>query len=327
MAPPRLLPASLALAALSWAPGGVPAAAASRTGARRLQAAQPKDPYEPNDALGSISVADARNTETSVLYGLENVTQGLKKSSTSLDLTKLSCTDMKKILRDLEMNLEKKHVEAHMAKLEASSFNMQNSKKLERQKKRLSKALRSTEVQDTNKAATKTYDAYQDLTAQHFQVMEQYALKCSVLEPYCDKGHKYVLEEYQKLGDAREVALSLAVEAGWLAAESEQELATSQNKADADLAFQKANAAQGNVWDREESLAAAINVKAAVCGESDGPWSTPSDGCGRTPKDPLMEAMLREEPDEFYRHWRNEIGRKAGLDPQYVKVDVTGCFG
>ena len=36
--------------------------------------------------------------------------------------------------------------------------------------------------------------------------------------------------------------------------------------------------------------------------------------------------MLKEDPRKFVRVWKEEIGRKAGVKPEYIRVD-SECLG
>lgn len=315
----------------------VGAVAAARSGALESKPKKKKelyrvpDVYEPSNEVGSVTAADMRNTETIVRFGHENVTQALKKSATDIDIAALSCAEISKILKKLELQIEKQQVEANERKFEAASFNAASSNALIKEKKRKSKHLRTTEADVTAKRAnaSKIMDQYEIASKQYMKILDTYTMKCGVTDKYCVKGQKYLLDEFTALKDARESAMALANEAGWLAAEAEADQATEKIKKKSELKFQEAWNSMSSVWEREMSLAAGINTKAAACGvvPPEGAWSAMGDGCGLKPGDPLMQAMLKEHPEEFYTHWQKEIGLKAGIDPTFVKVDILNCFG
>lgn len=296
-----------------------------------------EDTYEPSDVLGSISPADSRNTETVVHEGLDNVTKALNKAKTTIDLAEMTCAQIYDVVKELELKIERGQVEALEAKFEASQFNSGSSKNILKEKRGVAATHRAATaaVRDKNVEAVKTMDQFQSSSMQLKQIIEQYSLKCGAITDRlitnpgasCARGQRYILDDYRDLKEAREHVLGLATEAGWLAAEAEQLDATEKMKKAADLKLHEAKLAQDDLWEREESLAAAINVKAAACGvvEPAGDWATIGDGCGFKPNDPLMKALLRDNPGEFQMHWKKEIGRKAGIDPEFVKVSVTNC--
>lgn len=285
--------------------------------------------YPPDNVLGSISASDGVNTETIVHYGLENVTWALKKASTTLDLSSMSCAAVMTKLNAYEAEVEKDQVDAHSTRFDAARYNSEKAIKEEKEKRKKNKVfkLEKKDPKDPNKDAKKASDKYDEATALKFQMLEAYTLKCGKIMPYCIEGQKLLLEEFRVLQQARETAMALATEAGWLQAEAEGPMVTQAVKDNADIKLKEAYAAQSDVWDRETLLEASINVKAAACGVVPpmGAWGAIGDGCGLPPKDPLLQALLKDHPDEFYMHWKKHIGEVAGLDPSYVKVTVLPC--
>merc|ERR1740138_1509596 len=99
-------------------------------------------------------------------------------------------------------------------------------------------------------------DQYAMASKQYMKILDQYTMKCGVQANYhyCVKGQRYLLDEFQALKGARENAMSVAVEAGWLAAEAERDDATEKIKQASEAKFQDAWNTISSVWDREMSL-------------------------------------------------------------------------
>merc|ERR1719321_471479 len=122
------------------------------------------------------------------------------------------------------------------------------------------------------------------------------------------KYGKDLITGFKTLQTTKAEAESLMIEAGWLKAEGEQFGAAEQTKATAekrkDAAWRKA----GDVWDLEQRMSSGIMIKAAACGlrPPKGPWGDSKNACNLKPEDPFMQALLKEDPLEFIRRWREE---------------------
>merc|ERR550514_341203 len=70
-------------------------------------------------------------------------------------------------------------------------------------------------------------------------------------------------------------------------------------------------------------------LKAAACGlrPPATPWSVPADKCALPhPEDPVMRKLMVDDPPEFKRRWKEQIGKAVGIDPRYIRID-SDCLG
>lgn len=161
------------------------------------------------------------------------------------------------------------------------------------------------------------------------RVTEKYGLKCGASDEGCFDYGTELLDNFAKLMPMKKEVEGLVNEAGWLNGEAEMRLATPEQKETAklrkDAAFAKAKA----LFEFEKEVTAGVMIKAAACGTRPplGPWGTPQDGCDLKPEDPIMKALLTDDPQEFIRRWRAEIAKTAGIEEEYVHVDISQCLG
>jgi len=190
-------------------------------------------------------------------------------------------------------------------------------------------------VTDEQLAIDKHFDADKMSEELHLVVMEtlrateKFGLKCGASDEGCFDYGTELLDNFKKLIPMKKEVEGLVNEAGWLSGEAEMRLATPEQKETAklrkDAAFRKAH----EMWEFEKEVTAGVMIKAAACGTRPplGPWGTPQDGCDLKPEDPIMKALLTDDPAEFIRRWRAEIAKTAGIEEEYVHVDISQCLG
>merc|ERR1719359_567469 len=169
---------------------------------------------------------------------------------------------------------------------------------------------------------------YHDVELELLYIIEQFALKCGVKDKYCTKAGKDLNEQYVALGSVKANVASMMMVAGWLKAESEGFLVPAEKVTAAKMKFDNAWRAAKELYEMEQKVSYLVMLKAAACGLRPplGPWSVPVDGCDLRPEDPEMKKLLKEDPAEFLRRWKQTIGKAAGINPKYVRVD-SDCLG
>lgn len=311
----RLTPAATLLLAL------LPVVRAGTAGSLR-----PKGPLYPDQSedLGSISHDQATKTE-------EHVAKEAPKKpdidSVVVDLTGMECDQIKATANKIMYAYQGAKADAFWTKFEASKANSKSAK-LSADKGMDNKLKHEKGVTHLLDEAQKATELSQALYSEGLRVVEAFGLKCGATDRYCTKSGKDLIDKFAEFGDEKASAEALMVEAGWLKAESEAFGTTPEIKKQAkdreDEAWRKA----GDVWDYEQRVVTGIMIKAAACGlrPPRGPWGDAMEACNLKPEDPVMRALLKEDPQEFLRRWKEEIAEQIGISPNYVNVDVSGCF-
>jgi len=293
---------------------------------------KPLFPPKPgNDLVGSVDSDDTALTLKVILEGMESALEKFKKANAGL--AKLTCKELDDRREEMETVWDDLKEKALVASFNAAKANAFKSKEIEKQKKTLSRTVSTNarEVGSTmeeNKAARKTQEGYKETAILHMNVLEQYALKCGVKDKWCEIGDTAQNEKFKKLMRGVANVDARFTEAGWLRHQAVAEYATAGHKHSAEIRWGEAMRTVGEVWTDTKSLTFGLEVQTAACGlrPPSGPWATPSPKCNLKPSDPMMQALLRDDPQEFVRRWKEMIGKKAGLSPDKVVVDVSGCF-
>lgn len=282
------------------------------------------------DQVGVLSGADANITEHVVDFGYDAVMGLVRSPSLAVDLSQVSCGEAGEMFAEIETALERMKVTAALDKLTASRSNAQQSKNLRKQVRQTGAATapRNDGANSHVGEMANTQEAYRELYLRGVQVLEQFTLKCGKVDAYCQHQHDFLLNEFKDLQQAKEKSEDLAYEAGWMRAEADKVGSTEALKARAVDKLGEAQQSMSEIFSREQAFEAALHVKAAACGpmQPQAPWTVISDACSQTPEDPLMRAMLRERPSDFNKGWRERIGKASGIDPDLVRIEITGCL-
>jgi hypothetical protein len=281
-----------------------------------------------NDLVGSITPTDSAFTMKVVEEGWESVMDKFKKANDRF--MKMTCTELDAERDDLDKAYDEIKEKALMASFESARLNAVKSKDIAHQKATIGHAVQtlSDEQVAQTKAARKLQDGYEHATTLHLNALEQYALKCGVKDKWCEIGDTNLNMKFDKLRNEVSSVDAIFTEAGWLRNQAVSEMATAANKKAAELRWGAAMQQAGHVWAQTAGMGYGLEVQTAACGlrPPSGPWATPPAKCNLKPSDPMMQALLRDDPAEFVRQWKEVIGKKAGLSPDKVRVDVSGCF-
>jgi len=284
--------------------------------------------YAPDPMVGSVHGDDTRFTLQVVIEGFESSIEKFKKANARLQ--KMSCKELDDERQAMDDAWEKYKHGSLMATFEAARANAKKAKAMDHQKEQIS-ASRGSIADATakvNQAAKKGQADYINATMQHLNVLEQYALKCGVRDKWCVIGDSGNNKKFEKLQISTQGVDAVFTEAGWLRNQANGEYSTEADKKSAEIRWGTAMMKVGEVWADRASLGWGIEVTTAACGllPPSGPWAKGRDKCNLIPSDPMMQALLRDDPQEFIRHYKEIIGKKAGITPDKVVVDISGCF-
>jgi len=295
---------------------------------------KPLFPPKPgNDLVGSVDQDDTALTIKVVNEGFESAMEKFKKANARL--MKMTCKELDDERRKLDEAYEKVKEQALQASFQAAKQNAIRSREIEHQKSQVSKSVHDIgkDTFEQSEAAIKLQKDYSKATILHMNVLEQYALKCGVKSPssedkWCKLGDSVLNDKWGKLQHEVSSIDAIFTEAGWLRNEAVQDMATDATKKAAELRWGEAMRDVGKAWVDTASLGYGLEVQTAACGiiPPAGPWAKPPAKCNLKPSDPMMQALLKDDPAEFVRQWKEMIGKKAGLSPDKVVVDVSGCF-
>lgn len=296
------------------------AAAGASTGASTGLALLDNPPLYPDQSedLGSITRAEATHTEKFV----DKEVKKLTVDAVTTDVSGMDCDQLQEHLRGLVRNFERYQTLSFWKRFEATKL---NSMKADREKDEITDPKKVTAAYEDSQ---KESDVAHSLYMESLRLVEILGLRCGATDGYCLHYGKDLIDSYKELQTSKAEAEALMVEAGWLKAEAQMFGASPATKETAgdrkDAAWRKASA----VWDLEQRMASGIMIKAAACGmrPPKGPWGDSKNACNLKPEDPFMQALLKEDPLEFIRRWREEIAKQIGISPLYVKVDVSACF-
>lgn len=294
------------------------AAAAAHGGLRFTPGAPVKVPEGPtplypdrSEDLGSITPKEAKATETFIKKPIEKMKV---EDVYNAEADSMSCDDLETYVKDLLKKYEQARTKAFWLKFEVSKMSSkgEDRKKIDKKAEEVEKAVYLD----------------QKMHQESVRVVEMLGLKCGATDGYCAKQGKDLIQKFAKLAEAKSTSEALMVEAGWLQAETQVFGASKESKIDARNRKVEAWRQIGEVFDLEQQVANGITVKAAACGlrPPRGPWGDSKNACNLKPKDPVMQAILKEDPQEFIRRWREEIAKQIGISPKYVRIDVSKCF-
>lgn len=309
---PRLLVTALPLAAVVC---HVHSARVAKTNAT---AGQPPPLFTPSSSMGTLTLKDALHTEDVVHNGRK--VEGL---SSTKDLSKMSCDKMQEYVKKLKTRYERLKVQAATQQFSATRSNARNANEEDET------VDHEDVVIDKHWNADKMSQELERISLESLRVIEMYGLRCGATDESCYDYGMDLIRSFEKLDLSRKTVDGLLMEAGWLQAEAEAFLAPPETVKAAKTQYASAMKQAGDVADLEMKITSGVMVKAAACGYRPplGAWSIPADGCNLKPEDPIMKALLIDDPDEFIRRWKEEIGKMAGIPFEYVKVDVSPCFG
>jgi len=277
--------------------------------------ATPPPLYPPSFQMGSINVKQAIQTYDIVKNGRND------KVDMADDIDSWDCDKLSGYMDKLQTRYKKIKFEAGYGQYSASKEN--------------ARLVVNGVVTDEQLAIDKHFDADKMSEELHLVVMEtlrateKFGLKCGASDEGCFDYGTELLDNFKKLIPMKKEVEGLVNEAGWLSGEAEMRLATPEQKETAklrkDAAFRKAK----ELFEFEKEVTAGVMIKAAACGTRPplGPWGTPQDGCDLKPEDPIMKALLVDDPAEFIRRWKAEIAKTAGIEEEYVHVDISQCLG
>lgn len=284
--------------------------------------------FAPNPNVGSVDSDDTDMTLNVILEGMESAMEKFKKANSRL--MKMTCAELDEEREEMDKAYEALKDKALHASFSSAKANALRSLEIQKQKASLSKSRRGVadEQVEQHKLAMKAQADYEHQTVLHLNVLEQYALKCGVKDKWCEVGDSSLNHKFAELKIKAADVDSKFTEAGWLRNQAVGEYSTTADKASAELRWGQAMQTVGEVWSDRASLGWGIEVTTAACGlrPPAGPWAQPRKKCNLKPSDPMMQALLRDDPQEFVRRWKEMIGKKAGLSPDKVVVDVKGCF-
>lgn len=282
--------------------------------------------YVPNPNLGSVDSTDAENTMKYVTGTFNMEVEKLKAANA--DLAAMTCKELFDLRAEIADELSKLKQLSEQETFDAARKNSKKQQQIATQKKRMSKVTRSTDTADDINAAAEKRAKYAKVMLRHLQVLEQYTLKCGTLDKYCAEEDHRIQAKFSDLWAVRGRVDEVFTEAGWLRQQANDAYATEVQKASADSRWKEAWKEANSVWDSQRMLNFGLEVSTAACGMRPpaGPWTKKQEPCKLKPQDPVMQALLKDDPKEFVRRWRELIGRKAGIAPENVRVDVSGCF-
>lgn len=277
--------------------------------------ATPPPLYPPSFQMGSINVRQAIETYDIVRNGRP---EGVEMTE---DISTWDCDKLSDYMEKLQKRYQKIKFQAGYAQYAASKEN--------------ARLVENEQVKEEQLVIDKHFDADKLSEELHLVVMEtlrvteKYGLKCGASDAACFDYGTELLDSFAQLFPMRKEVEGLVNEAGWLAGEAEMRLASPEQKENAKMRKERAFAKAKELFEFEQHVTANVMIKAAACGTRPpmGPWGTPQDGCDLKPEDPIMKALLTDDPQEFIRRWRAEIAKTAGIEEEYVHVDISQCLG
>jgi len=289
--------------------------------------------FPASDLVGSVDSDDTALTMKVITLGMESAMEKFKKANAAL--AKMTCAELDNKREDLEKAYEElRDTSMHMT-FEAARANAKKSLEIQEDRKKhvsrkdlMKKSEVAKDTRDENVVAEKAVMDYESATLLHMNALEQYTLKCGTKDKWCEVGDTNVNEKFEKLQVTTKEVDAKFTEAGWLRNEAVGDFATTQTKHAAELRWGEAMRTVGQVWSGTKSVTNSLEVVTAACGlrPPPGDWSKPRKKCNLKPTDPMMQALLRDDPKEFVRRWKELIGAKAGITPDKVEVNVAGCF-
>lgn len=284
--------------------------------------------FPASEMVGSVDQDDTALTLTVIIEGMESAMEKFKKANSAL--AKMTCAQLDDHREEMDKAWDVLKEQSLTASFNSAKANAIKSLEIVGEKNSLSKSQSSVgEAQAAEtKAARKAQADYESMTILHLNVLEQYALKCGVKDKWCAIGDTGVNDKFGQMVIDKKQVDSKFTEAGWLRHQANAEFATTGDKKSADLRWAQAMSQVGKVWTDTSSIKFGLEVQTAACGVRPPPgvWATPPKKCNLHPSDPVMQALLRDDPKEFVRQWKEMIGAKAGLSPDKVTVDIAGCF-
>lgn len=293
---------------------------------------EPDKMWPSNGTLTSVSAKEAASTEKLVVRGLpvpvkvEKEDERMKREVKDLDCDAL---DNKRI--DLENEYKTLKVKANedvfeVTRLHSTAVRIGKEKPAEPNNPEKLQAEKNAAA--LQPVATKDMNRYKEIEMELLFVIEQFSLKCGVKDKYCTWAGEAVNKLYGDLEKKKKDVSTNMMEAGWVKAESQAFMAPEEQVRKAKAKFEAAWTEAKMMFEDEQRLEYLVMLKAAACGLRPplSPWSTPSTGCDLVPEDPEMKKLMKEDPREFMKRWKELIGRKAGIKPEYVRVD-SECLG
>jgi len=279
--------------------------------------ATPPPLYPPSFQMGSINVRQAVETYDIVKNGRK---EGVDMAN---DISSWDCDKLADYMEKLHKRYKKIKFQAGYSQYAASKENARLVVNDEMPDDKYFLVI------DKHFDADKLSEELHLVVMETLRVTEKFGLKCGASDEGCFDYGTELLDNFAKLAPMRKEVEGLVNEAGWLAGEAEMRLATPEQKENAKMRKERAFAKAKELFDFEQSVTASVMIKAAACGTRPpmGPWGTPADGCNLKPEDPIMKALLTDDPQEFIRRWRAEIAKTAGIEEEYVHVDISQCLG
>lgn len=293
----------------------------------------PKPLFPANPNVGSVDSDDTALTMKVIEEGMESAMEKFKKANAAF--AKMTCAEIDDKRGELDKAYEELRDKAMLMRFEAAKANAHKSRdiKSERQKhitikETMKKSDLAKDTRSVNVDARKAVVAHETTMILHLNALEQYALRCGVKDKWCEVGDTELNEKFKKLQKMTVAIDAKFTEAGWLRNEAVQGLATTETKTAAELRWGEAMRSVGEVWAGRKSLSTGLEVVTAACGlrPPPGEWAKPRKKCNLKPQDPMMQALLRDDPKEFERRWKEIIGKKAGVTADKVVVNVADCF-
>jgi len=289
--------------------------------------------FPANPLVGSVDSDDTALTMKVIHEGLESALEKFKKANARL--AKMTCAELDEERQNLEAAYEDLRDKAIQMTYESSRANALKSLDLKTEKEKhltrkhmMKKSDLAKNTRSDNVDALKAVKAYDQATILHMNALEQYALKCGVKDKWCEIGDTDNNNKFATIKELTGQVDAKFTEAGWLRNEAVGKFATTQTKDAAEYRWGEAMRHVGAVWSNTKSLTTGLEVVTAACGlrPPPGDWAKPRQKCNLKPQDPLMQALLRDDPQEFVRRWKEIIGKKAGITPDKVVVNVADCF-
>lgn len=327
----RRLNASAAAAATS---GAVRSRRVNATAAAAYEPPPPALYPDMSEDLGSITKDEAHATAKVVNYEPPKVTL----DDVATDVSGFDCAQLTSHMEKLVRDTEKHRKMAFWKRIEGMKVNsavappdgdwgnlVERTEAFERLDgdltglAKVNKALEESE--HSNLLAKKLY-------VESLRVAEILGLKCGATDEYCHLTGTDLIKKFRDLAFQKEKSLGMMGEAGWIKAEASIFGATPEKKKAADLRSEEAWKKGHEVFDLDKHVSVGIMMKAAACAGKPpkGPWTDTADRCNLKALDPVMKALLKEDPVEFVKRWQTEIAKQIGVSPMYVKVDVSGCL-
>jgi len=290
--------------------------------------------FPPDPLLGSVQQADTDLTMKVIKVGMESALEKFKKANARL--AKMTCEELDNERKELEEAYEKLRDQAMLMVYEASRANALKSLDIQTEKETkfansrkelMKKSDLAKNTRDEKVSALEAVKMYDTATILHMNALEQYALKCGANDQWCEIGDTANNNKWAKLQKSTAEVDAIFTEAGWLRNDAVGEYATVRTKQSAELRWGEAMRHVGEVWTDRKSLTTGLEVVTAACGlRPPNDFDQPKQKCNLKPQDPMMQALLRDNPKEFVRRWKELIGKKAGVTPDKVVVNVAGCF-